>query len=111
MLSVLFDKNKNITDKENTLENEYDIKMSEEYNEVMSNMCNVSAYYTEDYDNAMIQLSAANEKLSETEDKLSEANDKLSETEDKLSESEAENKRLAAEIAALRAQLAERSDS
>jgi len=57
MLSVLFDRKKNAAAKETILENEYDIIMNEEYNEVMSNMCNVSAYYTEDYDNAMILLS------------------------------------------------------
>ncbi len=112
MLSVLFDKGKNAADKERILENEYDIVMNEEYNEVMNNMCNVSAYYTEDYDNAMMQLSEANEKLTETEGKLSETEGKLSETEgklseakEKLSETEAENKKLAAEVAELRAQI------
>ena len=63
MLSLLFDKTKTSKDKQEELEKDYHIKMTIEFNEEVDRMCNISGYYTEDYENALDELEAKCEEI------------------------------------------------
>ena len=65
MLSVVFDKDKEAKKKQDELENDFGIKMTREYSEVVDNMCNISMYYTQESDEARKNLDEAVKILDE----------------------------------------------
>ncbi len=73
MLSILFSKKTDVKTKKEKLQSRHGIQMKKKYNEVIEDMCNISGYYTEDYDNAIKTLNATSEKLVKAENRAKKA--------------------------------------
>lgn len=100
MLSVLFSKKQSAETKRKKLETNHGIKTTKEYDEVIENMCNISGYYTQDYDEAMQKLQDAVNRADKAETRANKAETRADEAEKTVQEKDKI-------IAELMAQLAE----
>jgi len=65
---------------------DYGIKMTREYDEVVDNMCNISGYYTQDYEDAVAKLMKANDTIAEKDNEIAEKDSMIAEKDNEIAE-------------------------
>ncbi len=95
MLSVLFDRKMNKDTKRSILENEYGIRMTRKYNEVIDKMCNISEYWIEPYykaqkieENAKKMIADADKKFADADKMIADADKMIADAERKSADAE-----------------------
>lgn len=86
MLSVLFSKKQSAETKRKKLETNHGIKTTKEYDEVIENMCNISGYYTQDYEDAVAKLMKANDTIAEKDNEIAEKDSMIAEKDNEIAE-------------------------